>query len=241
MHSELRNKIYTFCAEPDPYSDIPCHRIAEPTAAARQFVSAYPFHFLALTHACKQLRLEFRPIWMRENKRAVNLERLPQYLHIFFPSPLDATMHGTFVIVVRDDMESSIDVTPLLALRSRAPKVEFTFRSAHVRPTSRQMQANQRLDIFNRVLFSLGHASLIGKMSRIDLRFQTYEVFHTSRPKGFLNIWYNKGVEELWMDMVIPRVEHLLNDNNGGGAGFSSSRIYEARDLFWTVRGCVET
>ncbi|KAF2832702.1 hypothetical protein CC86DRAFT_462926 [Ophiobolus disseminans] len=119
LPGERRNKIYALCTEPAvSLHDIKNIRIVDPIIGR-----IVPPQFLALTQTCKQLRAEFRPIYMNVNVGVIPLETLPDYLAAF-----DSSAHNGYdrlVIVYSDKLERDVRITAQITPSLHIPTVQW--------------------------------------------------------------------------------------------------------------------
>jgi hypothetical protein len=185
---ELRNKIYALCTERDPLTDRPkpqtC-QFGDQLAGNENQVHFYPFDFLALTQTCGLLRAEFRPLWIQANSGAVNLERLSQYLRVFFPSSHSYDTTDRVTIVVFDDMEHDVDVTGFLDLNIIAPFV-FNFQALKSEEFStRQFSIERNVRVLNYTLFPFYRRSSLA--SHCSERHEKRGIWGTNIRRIFAN------------------------------------------------------
>lgn len=105
LPGELRNHIYACCHEN--------HTRTEGR-----------FDFLGLTQTCQQLRTEFRPLHMIENRLYISFSRTAQYIAAFIPQP-GPTSLANFVLFLPLYMEYKADLIPLVHLSRLAPNAKY--------------------------------------------------------------------------------------------------------------------
>ncbi|KAF2831098.1 hypothetical protein CC86DRAFT_366563 [Ophiobolus disseminans] len=82
---------------------------------------------MRLTQVCKQLRSEYRPLWLRASKPRIRLDALDRYCSAFFPSREDL-QHAPDCLQIswyhnEDDETGEIfDITPLLKMHAYCPR-----------------------------------------------------------------------------------------------------------------------
>ncbi|KAH6612024.1 hypothetical protein C7974DRAFT_89887 [Boeremia exigua] len=150
LPAELRNRIYDYATENAssnsptlrPKSKKPIKRaVSESTLLSTN--EAEPerrviIPYLALTQTCRQIRDEFRPMWLSTPK--IPLCLMVTYLKAFFPGRLPKAMrlekpvldtYSLRAIVRRDDLDphAMYDATRLLKHKARFPKCAITLQS----------------------------------------------------------------------------------------------------------------
>ena len=140
-HTEIRNRIYDFCKEksgrysnqPPPLRKIKIRQVLpEFLLRARTFFS--------LTQACKQIRLEYRPLWLRQSRVLVDIDDLEEFLSTFYripdhpetwyrDAPRALTISWDHDMSEYGDDVALIDIGPLLKLHAYAPSSIITFQS----------------------------------------------------------------------------------------------------------------
>jgi hypothetical protein len=250
----LRNRIYALCTEPDPLTDRPqpqtC-QFGDQLAGNENQVHFYPFDFLALTQTCGLLRAEFRPLWIQANSGAVNLERLSQYLRVFFPSSHSYDTTDRVTIVVFDDMEHDVDVTGFLDLNILAPFV-FNFQALRSEEFSTQQFFIERnVRVLNYTLFPFYRRAFPADVARVSLRIAANVTksaeYGTPTSDGFLRVVYKKEASRVWMDGVTRHAKSCRVWAGDCGKEFStfSSLICDVVDRAgyneWYVTASVES
>ncbi|CAI9625510.1 unnamed protein product [Alternaria burnsii] len=130
LSPELRNRVYKYAEEDDtePFALHPIHLHPD---SHRKSYSKRTWQYFAVTQVCKQVRAEYRPIWVRD-------------LRVRFESTSEVTLfadtflhHGSgnehtprlvqFLWDHGDDSISSFDMMPLLRLHARHPSLRVEF------------------------------------------------------------------------------------------------------------------
>ncbi|KAL1597718.1 hypothetical protein SLS60_008204 [Paraconiothyrium brasiliense] len=136
---ELRNRIYDFATERDDFEGweeaVPlvnlhrghgCGLSQWPLPKSLLFRSGR--QFLGLTQTCKLLRLEYRPIWLRNSSVRVRPSQLLLYVHTFYGCGSKYYNLPKRVQISHDhDMHDHIDVTQILRMRAACPDTKFEF------------------------------------------------------------------------------------------------------------------
>ncbi|KAF1980454.1 hypothetical protein BU23DRAFT_594653 [Bimuria novae-zelandiae CBS 107.79] len=142
LSPELRNLIYHFATEKtfggagdeDTWMDpIPLvsRRTKDskpqwPTLRIGRWLSGR--NFLGLTQTCKQLRAEYRPIWLRNLEVRIRLFDLSTYLHDFYGcGPNYVNLPRLVQLSFNQDFEDYVDLTPMLRIRAGNPAIKFEF------------------------------------------------------------------------------------------------------------------
>jgi hypothetical protein len=88
--------------------------------------------FLALTQICKQIRAEYRPLWLRDSSINLNLDDVKCFITTFFPTT-DGYGNAPKLLLISWDHEGGydedllFDITPLLRLRAHCPTLVTWF------------------------------------------------------------------------------------------------------------------
>ncbi|KAJ4352227.1 uncharacterized protein N0V89_007574 [Didymosphaeria variabile] len=136
---ELRNRIYHFATERDDFDGweeaVPlvdlhrghgCGRSQWPMSKGACYLSGR--RFLGLTQTCKLLRLEYRPIWLRNSSVRVRCPHLLLYIHTFYGCGSKYSNLPKLVqISYNHDIQDHIDVTQILLMRAACPNTKFEF------------------------------------------------------------------------------------------------------------------
>jgi len=139
LYTEIRNRIYDFCEEELPYySDHPgqLRKIVAPKGLPKNTRSRT---FFSLTQACKQIRLEYRPLWLRQSVVLVDFIDLKEFLSTFYhiPScpeawyrdaPRELTVSWDHDMTEYGDNKTLIDIRLLLKLHAYSPRSIITFK-----------------------------------------------------------------------------------------------------------------
>ena len=138
MDSEIRNRIYLFARERefDAGDRTPPLLVCRDSKLARQDrTSAYSARtFLALTQTCKQIRTEYRPLWLRDSSITIDLDDVQDFITAFYPTIEDFQNVPKLLVVSWDhrdgyDEDLLFDITPLLHLRAHGPNFVAKFVS----------------------------------------------------------------------------------------------------------------
>jgi hypothetical protein len=141
---ELRNHIYEYAVETP--SDFCCFPAVPPLLVHHSPQCTcdkngwpVPDHgpstrrFYALTQVCKQVRLEYRPLWLRNSCIRIKLRDLKCFLRMFYTKDVSTSLIAPKLVQVSWDHDTDyeedqiLDLTPLFKLYASCPtlKVEF--------------------------------------------------------------------------------------------------------------------
>jgi hypothetical protein len=95
--------------------------------------------FFSLTQACKQIRLEYRPLWLRQSLVLVDFDDLEEFLSTFYripgrpeawyrDAPRELTVSWDHDMTEYGDDETLIDIGLLLKLHAYSPTSLITFK-----------------------------------------------------------------------------------------------------------------
>jgi hypothetical protein len=126
MDAELRNRMYDFTKEMEfePCFPPPLFTRIKPDMKGRP---PYSRAFFALTQTCKQLRLEFRPLWLRDSSVQLKFDDIVPFVATFYPLVAEYDNAPKLLVISwhhdyeeRDsDLDDVLfDITPLLRLRA---------------------------------------------------------------------------------------------------------------------------
>jgi hypothetical protein len=88
--------------------------------------------FFPLTQVCKQIRTEYRPLWLRGSYIRLSVHDLPRWFNTFYPHTIDLK-HAPKNLQIswwheEDDEEDLVlDITPLIQLRAHCPTFDVSF------------------------------------------------------------------------------------------------------------------
>jgi hypothetical protein len=87
--------------------------------------------FFGLTQASKQLRSEFRPVWLRDSSVRIELQDLDDFISTFY-SKAEEFRNAPKMLLISwnhdsDEEQALFDITPLLCLRAFCPTFEASF------------------------------------------------------------------------------------------------------------------
>jgi len=137
--AELRNRIYHFAQERafcvhglEPPLLVKCKKESKASSVygARQF--------LAFTQSCKQIRLEYRPLWLRNSAIRVEFKDINDFIATFYPKVEDYQNAPKLFVISWDheeddfDEDALLDITPLLRLRASCPTFVASFRARRI-------------------------------------------------------------------------------------------------------------
>jgi hypothetical protein len=139
LNSELRNRIYHFAAEAEFESDgrvppVITRSRQEPTAATAHSPSGRTF--VGLAQSCKQIRSEYRVLWLRGSSIRIKLEDVQSYMTTFYPEAEDYCNAPKLLLISWDhenngcDEDVLFDITLLLHIRAFCPSnvIQFVCR-----------------------------------------------------------------------------------------------------------------
>ncbi|KAH7076366.1 hypothetical protein BKA63DRAFT_593681 [Paraphoma chrysanthemicola] len=142
LPAKIRNRIYDFVQERGVYwcalVDDDCHPLLSfrkdpfPTAPVPATFSAR--NFIALMQTCRQVRADYRPLWLVRAQARIRMYDLPRYMQSYFPTQASlryvpkllqiAWYHG------KDDKHGTeFDILPLLQMRASRQDFRFEFVS----------------------------------------------------------------------------------------------------------------
>ncbi|KAF2996285.1 hypothetical protein E8E13_005132 [Curvularia kusanoi] len=138
---EIRNRIYYFCEEDSRYADhqYPLRKTTDPEEVPEYLRTRT---FFSLTQACKQIRIEYRPLWLRQSFVLVDYSDLKDFLCVFYhygthgllhkwcrDAPRRLTISWDHDLDMNEDGDnvSLIDIKPLVKLRAHSPTSIITF------------------------------------------------------------------------------------------------------------------
>jgi len=181
LPGELRNQIYAYCYETAP-----------PTEGQ--------FDFLSLTQTCQQLRAEFRPLHMIENRLSIPFSRTAQYLAAFIPQPGPNSL-ANFMVSLPLYMECKADLIPLVHVSLLAPRAKYKWQMTERR--TRTTPANgipvivSVLDVCYNFIRTL--ASGLDCVAKLEMRLPHAVKLGDGKVQEF-HITFKQGVREEWMD-----------------------------------------
>jgi hypothetical protein len=89
------------------------------------------WQFFGLTQSCKQLRSEYRPLWIRDLTVRLKTGIFSEFVATFLPTSKDESLLGPKLIQISWDhgLDNILekDLTPFLLLRGRLPDICFDF------------------------------------------------------------------------------------------------------------------
>jgi hypothetical protein len=131
--TEFRNRVYYFATEDCNTREYAVEVFKTPASA--KLTKPYAertWKFFALTQICKQIRAEYRPLWMRAAAfcfRSINIGN--KFIETFMPSPADLKHAPKLIQIAWDnDMDYDMgmrDTTQLLRLHSFCPESRCQF------------------------------------------------------------------------------------------------------------------
>lgn len=136
LYTEIRNRIYDYAVEDKSFRFL-CNGPPTVNRHVRGCGrSAWPLdpqehserQFLGLTQTCKQLRTEYRPIWLRNSRVRVTHDNLRAYIHTFYGCATRYTDMPRLIQISYDhDLVQMIDVSLLLRISAncRTTQVEL--------------------------------------------------------------------------------------------------------------------
>lgn len=139
LKPELRNRIYHFAAEAKFESDgrvppVITKARQEPIAATAYNLGARTF--MGLTQSCKQIRAEYRVLWLRDSSIRIKLEDVQSYMATFYPKAEDYCNAPKLLLISWDhendgyDKDVLFEITLLLRIRAFCPSnvIQFVCR-----------------------------------------------------------------------------------------------------------------
>ncbi|KAF1846130.1 uncharacterized protein K460DRAFT_377418 [Cucurbitaria berberidis CBS 394.84] len=132
---ELRNRIYHFAQEIHfhPHGEVP--PLLVKTTKATVLQQPYSARkFFALTQACKQIRSEFRPLWLRKSALRIEMKNVRPFITTYYPKTEEYKNAPSLLMVSWDhgdgeDDDVLSDVTLLCHLRAHSPTFTAEFVS----------------------------------------------------------------------------------------------------------------
>ncbi|KAF2792518.1 hypothetical protein K505DRAFT_338611 [Melanomma pulvis-pyrius CBS 109.77] len=130
---ELRNRVYYFAFE----STAAHIRPYRPYTVIQTAPSIRKRRFYGLTQVCRQIREEFRPIYMEENEVHINPDYATRYIETFFSllssdDPEAKKLLGNFALDLDVPQFSCLSLIPLLQLILDALGVKWKFTGPEV-------------------------------------------------------------------------------------------------------------
>jgi hypothetical protein len=137
MSAELRNRIYDFAKEAGfaTFAPPPLFSTSKPATSGRPFNVGR--RFFALTQTSKQIRSEFRPLWLRGSSIRIKFDDIDRFIDTFYGTVAEYDNAPKLLIISWDDHydEDSpddlddvlFDVAPLLRLRAFCPTSSINF------------------------------------------------------------------------------------------------------------------
>lgn len=87
--------------------------------------------YLSLAHTCKQIREEFRPLWLRDSAVRLELENVEPFLATYYPTRAEYQNAPKLLLISwhHDEADDVLfDITPLLRLRAACPTSVANFK-----------------------------------------------------------------------------------------------------------------
>ncbi|KAI4671234.1 uncharacterized protein J4E88_009267 [Alternaria novae-zelandiae] len=234
LPAEIRNRIYHF-AEEGVYDDdddlirpllLKRSKVASDSTTVPHLLST--LRYRALTQVCKQIRTEYRPMWLRQSRFCVELPTLAHFINAYYPKVADYQHAPKLLLISWDhgqlgdeleegyggDEESMEDVltniTLLARLRAHCPTFTVNF-------ASRQVLED---DVPNVECFECGHSIHCGCDMDCDHEDTWGEVLWQMRwSYGYLDALdaFLANTNENWLKMLRsttnlqPRVEFTFH------------------------------
>jgi len=132
---ELRNAIFAFAKEESnegylevlPYA-LKVHKQNSPSSAIKW--KERPWKYFGLTHTCKQVRAEYRPLWIRNLCMRILPSMFPAFAEAYLSGPAQE-LHAPKLIQFSwyHDVDNfgTKDTMPLLQLLARCPTVRYQY------------------------------------------------------------------------------------------------------------------
>jgi hypothetical protein len=215
----LRNKIYAFCTEPD----------ISPGSPEESTHDTPRSQFLALTQTCKQLKSEFRPVYMRTGVGFVPIELLPRYLAAF--DPLVNTGYDNIIITVPHQMDHAVRISPHLHTGGHVPNVRWVY-SKYPDFLGGPLD-KRRGELLSRLIFSTAFGPDVDKVE-LFLRLVPPHGSLCACDKeidGKLEITFKKCDKQKWMDRVFRRVPDYMRHVKEDGAGLYPELVAVLEDI----------
>jgi hypothetical protein len=216
--TEIRNHIYQYAAEYSyrhwPYISKPASE-REVVTGDRKGYTTLPY--MALTHTCRKIRLDFRPMWLSAHQ--IPFEVMLSYLRAFFPcySPKkrrSAPQNSSFAVAETGRLRvwarmGRIDFRNFMRLlrhRVQYPKHTITCHAITSTDSSALQWLEQIINNTNPVWMQWIRAN---KMHRVEIGGNSYESWSASKT---LHISMKHPYAESWMstpDTSPGYLEHL--------------------------------
>ncbi|KAF2124583.1 hypothetical protein P153DRAFT_370976 [Dothidotthia symphoricarpi CBS 119687] len=130
---EIRNRIYDFTKEYDYFPDGLVPPLLIRSSKLYDSPNKYSArNYFALTQTCKQLRSEFRPLWLRNSGIRIDPEDLDEFVGTFYPR-IDEYQNAPRLLLINWDHDICYDdnlvfkLTPLLRLHAHCPTFTAKF------------------------------------------------------------------------------------------------------------------
>ncbi|KAF2178782.1 hypothetical protein K469DRAFT_754221 [Zopfia rhizophila CBS 207.26] len=200
LSAELRNRIYEFALTPDKEG----HLDAAQTVADRDGNSerlrrlsqacdndsTLPSPYFYLMHVCRQIRAEFRPLYLKQPIR-VGFTRVMNYVDTFYPiRPAYIGVADKCIgsIQINVDKVTSVNILPLLTRLYQYHEVSFTFVSKE----NRLPLVSDLTLLFNKHAASWKDQQYVGKVAFFTGR--TYP----SEPSRIFEIHFKSYTPGIW-------------------------------------------
>lgn len=136
---ELRNRIYDFATEasyegwldPPPFLMHHCCDVKKQWPMTNTYFTARKF--FGLTQVCKQIRAEYRPLWLRNSSVRIHLSHLNLFLQVFHEPRWTIETSPKLLQISWDHNDDfargqhPFDITKLLHLRAHCPSTKIEF------------------------------------------------------------------------------------------------------------------
>ncbi|KAH8719135.1 hypothetical protein GQ44DRAFT_829418 [Phaeosphaeriaceae sp. PMI808] len=134
LPAELRNRIYHLAREIEFDSDEKIPRLKKGAGTAKDS-SSHAWQFFALTQTCRQLRTEYRPMWLRDCSVCIEFTDFPEFVTDFYSFQNNYHNAPKKLLISCDDRVDDtphilFDLSPLLLLQASSPTFEAKFVSS---------------------------------------------------------------------------------------------------------------
>ncbi|KAH7130376.1 hypothetical protein B0J11DRAFT_566412 [Dendryphion nanum] len=252
LPGELRNRVYDYCVSTPQQALLQLlpRRHSLRSCQSPEKISKQHRKFTGLTQVCRQLRWEFRPLYMLAQEIGLDFTKINEYLNTFYPPGTpENSRAGNITVAISgrvtpfERRPEGVDVCLMLDVWANSWRIEAGFGRYYC-PTYEPAGDGEAKDLyrlFGRMVLPDRKCTTMNRDWRGVLRGRWLAAVRVHRaPKlqdrPFIHCLYKPEFKEHWMNAEVSDVEASKKDEDGADIpswlvrmGFTNMEYYDVK------------